>query len=114
MRAATCLTRSASSRSSAAGSGAAQEAGDPTAWILDGARVRHALDLVASHVGQGPLRLTLLSATRTAGYSGIVLNVHSGDVEVLGGGTSAVEVRRTEHLSYDHRSTEKGEQKRHP
>jgi hypothetical protein len=36
----------------------------------------------------------------------IDVNVRSGNVEVLGGGTSAVEVRRTEHLSFDHRSRE--------
>jgi DUF4097 and DUF4098 domain-containing protein YvlB len=43
----------------------------------------------------------------TGSPSRIVLNVRSGDVEVLGGGTSAVEVRRTEHLSYGHRSRER-------
>ena len=52
------------------------------------------------------------SETRVTSYAvtgsptGIVLNVGSGDVEVLGGGTSAVEVRRTEHLSFGHRSRE--------
>jgi hypothetical protein len=43
----------------------------------------------------------------TGSPSRIELNVRSGNVEVLGGGTSAVEVRRTEHLSFDHRSRER-------
>jgi Toastrack DUF4097 len=50
-------------------------------------------------------RVTAYSVTGSP--SRIVLDVHSGNVEVLGGGTSAVEVRRTEHLSFGHRSREK-------
>jgi hypothetical protein len=43
----------------------------------------------------------------TGSPSGVVLDVRSGNVEVLGGAASAVEVRRTEHLSFEHRSRER-------
>jgi DUF4097 and DUF4098 domain-containing protein YvlB len=43
----------------------------------------------------------------TGSPTGIVLDVRSGNVDVVGGGTSAVEVRRTEHLSYGHHSRER-------
>lgn len=52
------------------------------------------------------------SETRVTSYkvtgspAGIVLNVHSGKVDVLTGSSGAVDVRRTEHLSFDHKSRE--------
>lgn len=71
-----------------------------------------ALVLVAV-IGFVAVQWIATSETRVTSYavtgapSGLVLNVGSGNVEVLGGATSAVEVRRTEHLSFDHRSRER-------
>src|SRR5437763_3320469 len=42
----------------------------------------------------------------TGSLNGIQLNIRSGNVEVLGGGSAAVEVRRTDHYSYGHHSRE--------
>jgi hypothetical protein len=43
----------------------------------------------------------------TGSLNGIQLNIRSGNVEVLGGGSAAVEVRRTDHFAFGHHSTEK-------
>jgi hypothetical protein len=43
----------------------------------------------------------------TGSLNAIQLDVRSGNVDVLGGGSAAVEVRRTDHFSYGHPSTER-------
>jgi hypothetical protein len=54
--------------------------------------------------------VTERTEVRTYGVTGslnaIQLNIRSGNVEVLGGGSSAVEVRRTDHFSFGHGSRE--------
>src|SRR5204862_288739 len=75
--------------------------GEPSARI----RAAVAVALAVDWIGTAETRVTSYAVTGSP--SGIVLNVRSGNVDVVGGGTSAVEVRRTEHLSYGHRAREK-------
>jgi hypothetical protein len=63
-----------------------------------------ALALAVDWITTAETRVTSYAVTGSP--SGIVLDVKDGNVDLVGGGTNAVEVRRTEHLSYGHRSTE--------
>jgi hypothetical protein len=53
------------------------------------------------------LETRVTSYAVTGSPSSIVLNAHSGNVDVVTGGGSVVHVKRTEHLSYGHHSHEK-------
>jgi hypothetical protein len=52
------------------------------------------------------LETRVTSYAVTGSPAGIVLTVHSGDVDVLTGGASGVKVKRTEHVSFGHHSRE--------
>lgn len=78
---------------------------DALVWVSALILTAVAIALAVDWLVTAETRVTTYAVTGSP--SGIVLNVHSGNVELLGGGTSAVEVRRTEHLSYDHHSTER-------
>jgi hypothetical protein len=64
-----------------------------------------AIFLAVDWIATAETRVTTYAVTGSP--TRIVLDAHSGNVDLLGGGTSAVEVRRTEHLSYGHRAKER-------
>ena len=74
-------------------------------WVSTLVLVAVIVALAVDWIASAQTRVTTYAVTGSP--SRINLNVRSGNVEVLGGGTSAVEVRRTEHLSFDHRSRER-------
>jgi Putative adhesin len=60
--------------------------------------------LAVEWISSSETRVTTYAVTGSP--TGIVLHVHSGNVDVLAGANRAVEVRRTEHLSFGHKSRE--------
>jgi hypothetical protein len=63
------------------------------------------LALAVSWIASAETRVSTYSVTGS--LTGVQLDVRSGNVEVIGGGSAAVEVRRTERFSYGHSSDER-------
>jgi hypothetical protein len=78
---------------------------DAAVWVSGLVLLAVIVALAVDWIATSETRVTSYAVTGSP--SGIDLNVGSGDVEVLGGGTSAVEIRRAEHLSFGHRSRER-------